>query len=88
MPDRYSIRFTTGAARDMRGFDRDVQKRIGKKIDALAATPRPPGFTKIEGSDRTYRIRIGDCRVLYEIHDAELVVVVIRLDRRDDVYRR
>jgi mRNA interferase RelE/StbE len=58
---------------------------VRSAIDSLAENPRPHGTQKLGGADQ-YRIRIGDYRVIYEIEDAELHVLVVRVGRRDSVY--
>lgn len=64
-----------------------IQTRIVERIDGLAEEPRPPGATNVVGASDTYRIRVGDYRIVYEIQDAVLVVLVIRVGHRRDVYR-
>ncbi len=54
----------------------------------MSLNPRPPGVVKLEGDENLWRIRIGDYRVIYEIHDDRLVVVVLRVANRKDAYRR
>ena len=83
----YRVELTGRAARDLRGLPRDEQKRIARKIDALAGDPRPHGYKKLEGSDDLYRIRVGNYRVIYSVEDEVLVVLVIRIGDRRDVYR-
>ncbi len=63
------------------------QRRIAKKIDALATTPRPVGCRKLAGPDAFYRIRIGDFRVIYSIKDRKLIILIIRVGNRRDIYR-
>ena len=63
------------------------RQRITQSIDALAEEPRPDGCKKLKGTPDLYRIRIGDYRVVYEVRDAELVVLVVRLGDRKDIYR-
>ena len=58
-----------------------------KAIDALARAPRPAGCIQLAGADDAYRIRIGDYRVVYEIADKVLIVYIIRVAHRKDVYR-
>lgn len=82
MPHR--IEFTPAAAREFRKLPAELQKRIGRQIDKLATDPRPDGVKKL--SDDSYRIRIGDYRVLYQAHDAQLLIVVIRVRNRKDAY--
>ncbi len=62
------------------------RQRIVKRIQALADDPRPPGCQKLSGYDR-YRLRQGRYRIVYEVRDAEVVVNVIRIGYRRDVYR-
>ena len=62
--------------------------RIGRKIDALAHDPRPVELAKLKGPLELYRIRIGDYRVIYRIHDKVLEVVAVRVGHRKEVYRK
>ncbi len=62
--------------------------RIDEAILDLAENPRPDGVTKLKGSDRTYRLRVGDYRVVYDIYDQDLVVALIRCQHRREVYRK
>jgi mRNA interferase RelE/StbE len=64
-----------------------VQERIVGRIEELAAEPRPRGAVKLQGEDDLYRIRVGDYRVVYTIRDEELIVLVLRVGHRRDVYR-
>lgn len=84
----YSIQFRPHAERDLRKLAQPIQRRIAAAIDALAKNPRPPGAEKLSGGAEYYRIRVGDYRILYEIEDAVLVILVIRIGHRRDVYRR
>ena len=73
-------------AKQLRKFDREIYVRIRPVIDALANDPRPSGCTMLTVEKR-YRIRVGDFRIVYEIHDSKLVVLVIRIGHRSSVYR-
>ena len=85
--DSYSIEFTRSAEKDLRRIERSRVPAIFDGINQLSIDPRPKGVKKLAGADRTYRIRIGDYRVVYEIEDIALVVLVIRVAHRKDVYR-
>jgi mRNA interferase RelE/StbE len=87
--ERYEIRLTRSAERDLRSLPRHAQVRIARAIDRLANTPRPRGATLLAdgGSPRIYRIRVGDYRILYEPRDDQLVIVVIAVGHRREVYR-
>ncbi len=63
------------------------RRRITQKIDRLADNPRPRGARALEGQLSLYRIRVGDYRVIYQIQDAALLVLVVRIGSRGDVYR-
>ena len=63
------------------------RRRIAKAIDGLARAPRPAGCVKLTGADNAYRIRVGDYRIVYEIADKVLIVYVVRVGHRKDVYR-
>lgn len=83
----YRVEFAKPAAKDLRAIDRKWIPKILAAVDGLQLDPRPSGCKKLIGSDFTYRIRIGDYRVVYEIEDDVLVVLVVRVRHRRDVYR-
>lgn len=85
---RYRIEFSRRAAKTYHALPEDVRRRIEPKIDALAEHPCPHGARKIEGEETAYRVRVGDYRVLYEVHDRPLIVVVMNVGHRREVYRR
>ena len=64
------------------------RRRIAKAIDGLAGDPRPSGCSKLAGADDAYRIRVGDYRIVYQIVQRVLIVHIIRVAHRKDVYRR
>lgn len=88
MPREYRVELTRAAERDLRGLSRDVLRRVDRKIQALANDPRPHGAKKLEGSANTYRVRVGDYRILYEIEDAAILVLVVRVGHRREIYAR
>ena len=83
----YTVKLKPAALRDLQALPPDVQHRIRPKIDALADNPRPRGCEKLEGEDDLYRIRAGEYRVLYQIQGRVLLVLVIRIGHRREVYR-
>lgn len=83
----YSILLTKSAAKELESVPTKDRQRIVTKIGALADNPRPVGAAKLSGDDK-YRIRQGDYRILYEIVDATLIVTVVRIGNRREVYRR
>jgi len=87
MPTPHTVQLTPAAERDLRGLSTDVQRRVVKKLRALATDPRPSGVKKLAAEDDVYRIRVGDYRILYQIEDAVLLVLVVRIRHRRNVYR-
>jgi mRNA interferase RelE/StbE len=57
-------------------------------LHALENNPRPPGCVKLQGGDELYRVRVGDYRILYEVQDAVLVVLVVQIGHRGEIYRQ
>jgi len=82
----YAIDFLPRARRELAKLDKSIGERIATAIDALADNPRPHGCKKLTG-DVAWRIRVGDWRILYEIHDDRLLVLVLRIAHRREVYR-
>ena len=84
----YSVAFLPSAAADLAALPRPIRRRLSLRIDALGRDPRPPGATLLRGSDRLYRIRAGDYRILYRVDDRRLIVLVVKLGHRREIYRR
>lgn len=85
---RYAVEIATLAVKALRDLPRADQRRVAARIDALAENPGPPGVEKLEGADDLYRVRAGDHRIVYRIEDKRLLVLVIRIGHRREVYRR
>ena len=83
----YRLRFKRSVAKDLRAFPKADVERILRRILALADDPRGVGCEKLSGLER-YRARQGDYRILYEIHDQEVVVLVVKVAHRRGAYRR
>lgn len=83
----YTIEFTPAALRDLKQLPKQILHRISRKIDSLADNPRPPGVERLSGSENSYRIRVGDYRILYEIRDTALLIIIVRTRHRREVYR-
>ena len=84
----YEIQFKTSAWKVFRKLQGEVRGRVAEAILGLAEDPRPPNAKKLSGKADYYRVRVGDYRVIYEIHENVLVVLVIKIGHRGDVYRR
>jgi mRNA interferase RelE/StbE len=83
----YRVRFKLSAAEAIRKLPKAHQRRVIAKAEALADTPRPPECKKLHGSDDFYRIRVGDYRIVYAVEDQDLVILVVRVGHRKEVYR-
>lgn len=83
---RYELRFKASVTRDLRGIPRADVRRILARFERLRDDPRPPGSEKLSAQER-YRLRQGDYRILYTVADAELIVEVVKVGHRRDVYR-
>ena len=84
---RYRIDFKPSAEKSLAKLPADLQKRIVRAVELLAENPRPHGVVKMEGDETLWRIRVGDFHVVYEIHDSVLLVMVLRVGHRREVYR-
>ncbi len=82
----YRLVFKKSVAKDLRGIPKPDIGRILACFETLAQNPRPPGCEKLSGMER-YRLRQGNYRVLYEIRDDELIVTVVKVGHRREVYR-
>lgn len=82
----YEIQFKKSVAKDLRGIPKNDVKKILERIDVLAANPRGEGCIKLSGQER-YRTRQGVYRIIYEVKDAEIVVVVVKVGHRSQVYK-
>ncbi|WP_038465661.1 type II toxin-antitoxin system RelE/ParE family toxin [Arthrobacter sp. PAMC 25486] len=85
---RYEVSFTRAALKELNKLDKPLRHRILATITLLEENPRPDGVKELAGDDNAWRIRVGDYRVLYEIHDGQLLVVIFGAAHRRDVYRR
>ena len=62
--------------------------KIASRIDSLQENPYPQGCKKLQGYEEVYRIRQGNYRILYEVHDDQLIIRVIKIGNRKDIYRK
>jgi mRNA interferase RelE/StbE len=83
----YAVVFVRSARRELEALPEKLAERIMAKIRPLAKTPRPSGAKKLKGESDLWRIRVGDYRVLYEIHDEIRVIEISYIRHRRDVYR-
>jgi mRNA interferase RelE/StbE len=82
----YDLVFKKSVAKDLRDLPKQDVKRIMQRISSLADDPRPTGCEKLSSLER-YRVRQGSYRIIYEIKDDRLVVLIVKVGHRRDVYR-
>ena len=83
----YRILLAPKAVRQLRKFDPPVRRRIQAAVELLAEDPRPPAATQLVGGAGEWRVRTGDYRIVYQIEDDELLVLVLRAAHRREIYR-
>jgi mRNA interferase RelE/StbE len=84
----YRIEWKRSAVKELRVLPGDAVKRILQAVEQLAENPYPVGVRKLVGAEQTYRIREGNYRILYTVTAAALVIEVVRVGHRKDVYER
>ena len=84
----YRVEVKKSAVKEIAALPKRDQRRVVRAIDALADDPRPEGVRKLTGAEDAYRIRVGDYRIIYQIADEVLTVLVVRVGHRKDIYRR
>lgn len=82
----YRLLIKPSAGKEIEALPKQNRRRIVAKITSLSRDPRPPGCEKLSGHDQ-YRLRQGNYRILYEIQDLDLIVVVVKVGHRSNVYR-
>lgn len=84
---RWTVEFDQRGKKDFLAIkDMRLARRIRAAIEALAEDPRPPGCRKLEGRENEWRVRVGTWRVIYQIEEDRVVVLVIRVAPRGEVY--
>ena len=83
----YFVEVRPAAERDLKALPRNIFLKVISMIDSLAENPYQPCVEKPSGSKNSYRVRVGDYRILYQIHKKVLLVVVVRVRHRREVYR-
>lgn len=83
----YRIEWKPSAAKELKRLPRDVIPRVVDAVGRLAADPFPSGVAKLKGSQQTYRLRVSDYRVVYSVANDVLIVEIVRVRHRRDVYR-
>lgn len=83
----YQIEWKSSAYKELQNLPRPIIEKVVAAVADLSSEPYPHGVKKLAGSERSYRIRIGDYRVVYEVIENKLVIEIVRVRHRKDVYR-
>jgi mRNA interferase RelE/StbE len=87
MSATYEVRVARRAARSLASLERREQQRIRAALDILSSNPRPPNCVALQGENCVYRVRVGVYRIVYEVLDSVLLIHVVRISHRREVYR-
>ena len=84
----YKIVIENKALAELATLPKKIQRQIANKIDQLATNPRPSGCKMLQKHKSLYRIRSGDYRMVYQIREKQVLILVVRIAHRKDVYKR
>lgn len=87
MSKKYQVVFERKYIKDLKYIHPSYHKAITEAVLSLGKNPRPEGYIKLKGSDNLFRIRIGPYRVIYTIQDDKLIVLVLEIGDRKDIYK-
>lgn len=85
---RYGIKVLPSAVKELASLAAKIQKRFASRIDGLSKNPFPANAKLLKGSEDTYRLRVGDYRAIYRVIKKEILVLVIKIGHRKDIYRK
>ena len=84
----YTVEVSRPAEKFLRALtDKKLYRRLREALDALEANPRPVNCAKLQGEEELYRIRVGDYRIIYQIQDQRLILLVVQIGHRRQIYR-
>lgn len=83
----YKLHWKRSAEKELRKLPREVIGRLVNLAESLTENPLPPGVRKLAGTEHTYRVRAGDYRLVYSVAEQHLIIEVVRVGHRKDVYR-
>lgn len=87
MNNEYRVLINPAAWAQIMALDAKQQARVVETIESLEQNARPSGVVKLAGNDDLYRVRVGDYRIVYQVQDAQLLVLIVKVGHRRDVYR-
>jgi mRNA interferase RelE/StbE len=83
----YQVLIARSAEKQLKKLSPHVQRKIAAVIVSLSIEPRPYGSKKLTGTVSSYRVRVGEYRIIYDIYEREIVVTVLKIGHRRDIYR-
>jgi len=83
----YSIDFRPSALKALRKLPKSVRIRVAETLDSLASQPFPSGVKKLINEENVFRVRVGDYRIVYQVISDKLLILVLRVGHRKDIYR-
>ena len=86
--DLYKIEWKRSAIKELKKLDKTIIKRIINSVEALSENPQPKGCRKLKGAEFTYRLRLGKYRIIYSLQSSKLVIEIIKIGHRKEIYRK
>lgn len=83
----YHVNWRRSTKKDLRRISLPEVAKIVEVVETLRVEPRPVGCKKMSGSDCAYRLRVGDYRIIYEIYDTSIIIEIVKVGHRRDIYR-
>ncbi len=83
----YDVKILGAAQRQLGKLSKEIQIRILDKLEKLSIEPRPKGYRQLKAEENLFRVRVGDYRIVYRIQDKVLIILILRIAHRKDVYR-
>ena len=88
MTDRWEVVWSQAALKALQKLDKPNRERIFKAAQLLSSNPHPPAAKRVTGESSIFRIRTGDWRLLYAVQDRELIVLIVKVGHRSEIYKR
>ncbi len=86
--DSYNIVWKRTAVKELKKIDKSIIKRIINSVEKLSNNPYPKGCRKLKGAEFTYRLRIGNYRIVYSIQQSELIIEIVKIGHRKKIYKK
>jgi len=84
---RYKVEISRTAEKQLRRLPQDDRRRVARAMVALGSDPHPAGSRRLTGYDDVFRIRVGRYRIIYSVEGRRLIVIILKLGHRKDIYR-